>query len=692
VLINSPHPAAEVWDRLAREVQQQVLDKELDLWVVDASAVARGAGIGGRINTVMQACFFAISGVLPLEEAMPRLTDAVRSSYGKRGSVVVERNLAAIAAATDQLEQVPVPADLTATHGRRPVVPEEVPEFVERVTARMLAGQGDLLPVSALPVDGSFPTGTAAFEKRTIAAEIPIWEPDLCIDCGKCTIVCPHAAIRMGVYDPAENAEGEGAAELPAKGYRNRERPGLSLTIQVAPDDCTGCGVCVAQCPAFDRSEVRRKAINMKPIGEHLEVERARWEAFTSLTPADTATWNPGTVKTSQMRQPLMEFSGACSGCGETPYLKLVTQLFGDRLLIANATGCSSIYGGNLPTTPYTVNSEGRGPAWSNSLFEDNAEFGLGMRLAFERQQTTALSLMAELEAFLGLDLVGRVAGGYTAGDDAGIRRQRENVAELVARLTPIAGEDPRAAALIDLSSALVRRTFWIIGGDGWAYDIGYGGLDHVLASGRDVNVLVMDTEVYSNTGGQQSKATPRGAVAKFAAAGKGLHKKDLGLDAMAYGDVYVAQVALGANETQTVKALAEAEAHTGPSLVIAYSTCIAHGFDMSESMNHQKLAVTSGHWPLYRYRPTATDTEPFQLDSKAPSIPYADFARKEARFGMLFRTDPHRAKELLERSEADIAERWRYYEQLAGMSRAAPPPDPAGRRAKLAQEGESDE
>ncbi len=690
VLINCPHAADEVWDQLPFEVQRQVLAKDLELWVVDASAVARSAGIGGRINTVMQACFFAISGVLPLEEALPRLTDAVRKSYGKRGSVVVERNLAAIAAATDNLHQVPTPDRATADHHLRPPVPADAPEFVERVTARMLAGEGDLLPVSALPVDGSFPTGTAAYEKRTIAAKIPIWDPSLCIDCGKCTIVCPHAAIRMGVYDPDENPA---AADLPAKGYRNRERPGLALTIQVAPDDCTGCGVCVNQCPAFDKSEVRHKAINMRPIHDHLEVERERFDAFLALTPVDTATWSPDTVKTSQLRQPLMEFSGACSGCGETPYLKLITQLFGDRLLVANATGCSSIYGGNLPTTPYTVDSAGRGPAWSNSLFEDNAEFGLGMRLAYERQQITALTLLAQLEPELGLALVGRVAGGYTAGDDAGIREQRAVVAELVARLEQLAPDDPRAAALIDLSSALVRRTFWIVGGDGWAYDIGYGGLDHVLASGRNVNVLVMDTEVYSNTGGQQSKATPRGAVAKFAAAGKGLHKKDLGLEAMSYGDVYVAQIALGANEIQTVKALTEAEAHPGPSLVIAYSTCIAHGFDMADSMSHQKLAVNSGHWPLYRYKPTeATDAAPFQLDSKAPSIPFADFARKEARFSMLFRTDPARAKELLASSEADIAERWKYYEQLAGIQRSAPQRDPGEVADRRLAEGEADE
>ncbi len=690
VLINSPYPADEVWDQLPFEVQRQVLAKELELWVVDASRVARAAGIGGRINTVMQACFFAISGVLPLEEAMPRLTEAVRKSYGKRGSIVVERNLAAIASATDNLHPVPTPDRATADHHLRPPVPAGAPEFVERVTARMLAGEGDLLPVSALPVDGSFPTGTAAYEKRTIATKIPIWDPSLCIDCGKCAIVCPHAAIRMSVYDPDENPD---AADLPAKGYRNRERPGLALTIQVAPDDCTGCGVCVNQCPAFDKSEVRHKAINMRPIGAHLEVERERFDTFLALTPADTATWAPDTVKTSQLRQPLMEFSGACSGCGETPYLKLITQLFGDRLLVANATGCSSIYGGNLPTTPYTVNAQGRGPAWSNSLFEDNAEFGLGMRLAYERQQTTALTLLAQLEPELGMELTGRVAGGYTAGDDAGIRAQRAVVAELVERLRALAPDDPRAAALIDLSSALVRRTFWIVGGDGWAYDIGYGGLDHVLASGHDVNVLVMDTEVYSNTGGQASKATPRGAVAKFAAAGKGLHKKDLGLEAMAYGDVYVAQIALGASEVQTVKALTEAEAHPGPSLVIAYSTCIAHGFDMAESMNHQKLAVNSGHWPLYRYRPTeATDAAPFHLDSKAPSIPFADFAQKEARFSMLFRTDPARAKELLASSEADIAERWKYYEQLAGIQRSAPQRDPGEVADRRLGEGEADE
>ena len=652
--------------------------------------MARRAGIGGRINTVMQACFFAISGVLPLEEALPRLTEAVRTSYGKRGAVVVDRNLAAIDAATAELHQVPVPEVATSTLHRRPAVPEHVPEFVARVTGRMIAGEGDLLPVSALPVDGAFPTGTAAYEKRTIATKIPIWEPDLCIDCGKCTIVCPHAAIRMSVFDPAENPD---HADLPSKGYRNREKPGLELTIQVAPDDCTGCGVCVGQCPAFDKSEVRRKAINMRPIEEHLEVERTRWDAFLEITPADQALWSPDTVKTSQMRQPLMEFSGACSGCGETP----VPEAHHPALRRPAA---------GRQRHRLLVDLR-RQPA-DDALHRQRRRPGPGVvQLAVRGQRGVrpghAHGLRAPADPRP--DPAGRArapAGPGPRGPDRRRlhRRGRPRGSGRSGRTSPswstgcpaIADEEPRAAALIDLSTALVRRTFWIIGGDGWAYDIGYGGLDHVLASGRDVNILVMDTEVYSNTGGQQSKATPRGAVAKFAAAGKGLHKKDLGLEAMAYGDVYVAQIALGANEIQTVKALVEAEAHHGPSLVIAYSTCIAHGFDMADSMGHQKLAVNSGHWPLYRYRPAAADGAPFQLDSKAPSIPFGDFAQKEARFAMLFRSDPARAKELMARSEEDIAERWRYYEQLAGVQRAAPLPDPNGPRARRIDEGESDE
>ena len=674
VLLNTPYGPDEVWDRLPVEAQEQVLAKRLRLHCVNASAVARRVGMAGRINTVMQTCFFDLAGVLPRDEALERLKDAVRTTYGKRGNVVVQRNIDAIEAASAALHEVVVPAEATSTVHRRPPVPVDAPDFVQRVTARMIAGEGDLLPVSALPVDGTFPTGTAQYEKRTIAEEIPVWDADLCIDCGKCTIVCPHAAIRMKVYDPTELAGGPD--DFKTKGFKNRAVPGLQLSIQVAPDDCTGCGVCVSVCPAFDKSEVKRKSINMKPIADHLEDERRWFDNFLEIKAADPSSWAPENVKNSQLREPLFEYSGACSGCGETPYIKLLTQLFGDRLLVANATGCSSIYGGNLPTTPFTVNAEGRGPAWSNSLFEDNAEFGLGMRLGYEGQQRTAVATLAALRSEVGEDLTTEILQNLEAGDDLGIAAQRERVAELTERLAAIDSVDARR--LLDLTTALVRRSVWIIGGDGWAYDIGSGGLDHVLGSGRNVNVLVLDTEVYSNTGGQQSKATPRAAVAKFAASGKGVVKKDLGMEAMAFGDVYIAQIALGANEVQTVRALNEAEAWPGPSLVIAYSTCIAHGIEMAESMGQQKLAVTSGHWPLFRYRPGAgEETHPFSLDSKTPSVPYEDFMRSEARFAMLFRSNPRRARDLAERAQHDVDARWHYYEQLAGVERSAPAPDP---------------
>jgi len=667
VLLNSPYGPDEVWAHLPAEVQQVIIDKRLSLHTIDATGVTRDAGLGGRINTVMQTCFFALSDVLPLDEAIAHLKAAIAKTYGKRGEVVVERNVAAVDNALAHLHPVKVPELVTTTRTRRPTVPADAGDFVQKVTARILAGQGDLLPVSALPPDGTFPTGTSRVEKRTIALEIPIWEPDLCIDCGKCAIVCPHAAIRMKVYDPADRP-----GDLKTKSFRSREVPGLSLTVQVAPDDCTGCGVCVVACPAHDKSEVKRKSINLRPIAEHIDEERLAWEAFLALPSADPTQWDPGTVKTSQLREPLFEFSGACAGCGETPYLKLLTQLFGDRLLVANATGCSSIYGGNLPTTPYCTDDEGRGPAWSNSLFEDNAEFGLGIRLGLESQRRTALLLLQELAPSVGEELAVAITAGVEDGTDEGLRAQRARVGDLCRRLA--AAGTPAARRLLDLAGTLTRKTVWIVGGDGWAYDIGAGGLDHVLGSGRDVNILVMDTEVYSNTGGQASKATPRGAVAKFAASGKGSSKKDLGMEAVTYGDVYVAQIALGANDLQTVKALIEAEAWPGVSLVIAYSTCIAHGFEMSQSMVHMKSAVQSGHWPLYRYKPGGGElTQPFQLDSHEPSVPYAEFAGSEARFGMLARSNPARAKELLDLAQSDATSRWKYYEQLAGIERAAP-------------------
>ncbi len=671
VLINSPYGPDDVWHRLTAEVQQQIIDRQLQLYTINAATVARDAGLAGRINTVMQACFFGLAGVLPTEDARRELKSAIKKSYGARGDVVVERNVAAVDKSLENLHRVTIPATVTATDLRRPAVSGDAPDFVQKVTAMMLAGDGDLLPVSALPPDGAFPTGTSKFEKRTIADQIPIWEADLCIDCGKCAIVCPHAAIRMKVYTPADQAEG-----LKSKDFRSREVPGMKLTVQVAPDDCTGCGVCVQAGPAHDKSQVKRKSINMQPIGEHLDAERIAWDAFLATPSADPAQWDPASVKTSQLREPLFEFSGACSGCGETPYLKLLTQLFGDHMLVANATGCSSIFGGNLPTTPYAKNAEGRGPAWANSLFEDNAEFGLGIRLGFEAQRRTALVMVEllrpQLNAALGADALDAIVAGHDDDGELGIRAQRERVSALKSALVALGGADARR--LLDLADTLVRKSVWIVGGDGWAYDIGAGGLDHVLGSGRNVNILVLDTEVYSNTGGQASKATPRGAVAKFAAGGKGGMKKDLGLEAMSFGDVYVAKIAMGSSDVQTVKALLEADAWPGVSLVIAYSTCIAHGFDMKHTMTQQKLAVQSGHWPLYRYRPSGdSDTKPFQLDSADPSVPYSDFAASESRFAMLARSNPERSQELIGLAQQDVDNRWHYYRQLADVQRTSP-------------------
>ena len=670
VLLNAPHPPEEVWDHLPVEVQATIVERNLRLWVIDAYAVAREARLGTRINTVMQPCFFALAGILPRDRALAAIKDAVIRSYGKRGPEVVARNLAAIDASLDALHEVAVPATVTATRRRRPVLTEPAPEFVERVTARIMAGEGDLLPVSALPADGTFPTGTARYERRRIAQEIPIWDPDICIDCGKCAIVCPHAAIQMKVFDPAAL---EGAPEhFLSKEFKSRELPGHRLTVQVSPDDCTGCSVCVEACPVTSKTTVGHKAINMCPIAEHEDVERERDDFFRTIPYPDRDALRKDTVKGAMTLQPLFEYSGACAGCGETPYLKLLTQLFGDRLVIANATGCSSIYGGNLPTTPWGTTADGRGPVWSNSLFEDNAEFGLGMRLGLDQRRESAQVLLAALADQIGDPQLVEGLLAPAPDDETSRAEQRERLERLRARLAEL--DTPEAAALDAVADALLARSVWIVGGDGWAYDIGYGGLDHVLASGENVNVLVLDTEVYSNTGGQASKATGRGAVAKFAAAGKAGPKKDLGALAMQYGNVYVAQIALGANEVQTVRTLLEAEAWEGPSLVVAYSTCIAHGVDMKDSMHRMDAAVRSGYWPLYRFRPTDDpDARPFTLDAKPPSMPVREFMAAEARFAMLQRTQPERAAELAALAQADVDERWRYYTQLAGVERTRP-------------------
>jgi len=670
-LLNSPYGPDEVWEHLPSEVQQQIVDKGIELWVIDAFAVAGEVGMGNRINTVMQPCFFKLSGVLPEEEAIAAIKKFVEKTYGKRGEKVVQRNYAAIDLSLERLHKVetgPAPASVEIAA----IVADEAPEFVKNVTARIMAGEGDLLPVSAFPVDGSFATATTKWEKRAIAQEIPIWDEAICIDCGKCAMVCPHAAIRMKVYPEAEL--GQLSGDFKSKDFRSRDLENHKITIQVAPDDCTGCGVCVDVCPAKSKTEVKRKAINMESFMATAEAERARWDEFLSIPELDRSALPRDTIKGSQVLEPLFEFSGACSGCGETPYVKLVSQLFGDRMIVANATGCSSIYGGNLPTTPWATNAAGQGPAWNNSLFEDNAEFGLGMRLALDVQTANAKALLRKLAPTVGEELVSAILDNEQ-DSEASIEQQRKDVDQLRAILEGVSGESKADAdSLLSLSGDLIRTGVWIMGGDGWAYDIGFGGVDAALACGRDVNILVLDTQVYSNTGGQASKATPRGAVAKFAAAGKSSGRKDLGAIARAYGNVYVAQIALGASDTQTNKAMLEAEAWPGPSIIIAYSTCIAHGIDMSTSMTHQKDAVKSGFWPLYRYVPSeAADGQPFKLDSKKPTMPIKEFVESETRFAILARTQPERAAELAALSQADADERWRYYSQLADVQRSIP-------------------
>ena len=665
-LLNSPYGPDEVWNYLPRPVQEQIIAKNLRFYVIDAYSVAKNTGMGVRINTIMQTCFFAISGILPRDEAIAQIKYAIRKTYGKRGEAVVQKNFAAVDAALAHLYQVKVPTQVTSTVGLPPVVPSEAPEFVQKVTAKIIAGKGDLLPVSALPADGTFPSGTTQWEKRNIAQEVPVWEPDICIQCGKCVLVCPHAVIRAKVYD--ESALAGAPPTFKATAARWKEFPALKYTLQVSVEDCTGCALCVEACPAKDKTQVGRKAINMAPQLPLREQERVNWNFFLGLPEVprtDSLRFN--NVKNIQLLRPLFEFSGACAGCGETPYLKLLSQLFGDRVFIANATGCSSIYGGNLPTTPWTFNREGRGPAWSNSLFEDNAEFGLGMRLTLDKQGQYARELVERLRDTIGADLADALLTANQS-DEAGIVAQRQRVAELKARLK--GANEPAARALLALADMLVNRSVWIVGGDGWAYDIGYGGLDHVLATGRNVKVLVLDTEVYSNTGGQASKATPLGAVAKFAAGGKPIAKKDLGMMMMNYGNVYVASVAMGANDAHTVRAFLEAEAYNGPSLIIAYSHCINHGIDMTKGMQQQRLAVESGYWPLYRYNPAlkAEGKNPLQLDSKAPSIPLRDYAYNETRYRMLEQSDPETAARLLAEAQEAVNERWRRYEQLAKM------------------------
>ncbi len=664
-LLNSPHGPEEVWDHLPREVQEQIIQKKLKFYTIDAVSVAEQAGMGRRINTVMQTCFFAISGVLPRDEAIAKIKESIKKTYGKRGEAVVQKNYAAVDAALEHLHEVQVPQQVSSSTTRKAPVPANAPDFVRNLTGKIIAGYGDELPVSALPVDGTFPTGTTKYEKRNIALDIPIWDADVCIQCGKCSLVCPHGVIRGKVYEP------EMLKQAPDgfKSAKNRDpnRKDMMFTLQISPDDCTGCTLCVEVCPAKNKQQAGLKAINMEGKEPHIERERESWDFFKELPVIDRSDLNQSRVKDVQLLETLFEFSGACAGCGETPYVKLLSQLFGDRALIANATGCSSIYGGNLPTTPWTTDDNGRGPAWSNSLFEDNAEFGFGMRLTLDKQIEYACELLQQLSGTVGDNLVEEIIHAEQKTEED-LLRQRGRVQLLKEKLE--GNTDQKARNLYSLADTLVKKSVWILGGDGWAYDIGYGGLDHVLASGRDVNVLVLDTEVYSNTGGQQSKATPRAAVAKFAAGGKPSAKKDLAMLAMTYGNIYVARVAMGSNDVHTIKAFNEAESYPGPSLILAYSHCIAHGYDLALGMNQQKLAVQSGYWPLMRYNPLRANEgkNPLQLDSKPPKIPLKDFVYNETRYRMLAHSKPDDARELLKKAQEDVDSRWKLYQHLASM------------------------
>ena len=664
-LLNAPYPTGEVWDRLPREVQQQIIDKKLRFHAINAYEVAKSTGMGGRINTIMQTCFFYLSGILPQKEAIAAIKQSIQDTYGRKGEDVVKQNFAAVDQAVANLHEIQVPAKATSKTEKPPVVPRQAPDFVQKVTATIMAGRGDDLPVSAMPADGTWPTATTQWEKRNIALEVPLWDPAVCIQCGKCSITCPHASIRTKAYPPEVLAKApDGFRSADAKG---KEFEGLKWTVQVAPEDCTGCGMCVEVCPAKNKTEPSHKAINMTFQPPVRQAERINYEFFLTIPDIDRSKLKTNTVKGSQLCRPLFEYSGACAGCGETPYVKLLTQLFGDRAVMGNATGCSSIYGGNLPTTPYCVNADGRGPAWNNSLFEDAAEFSYGFRLTLDKQNEFARELVAELRSEIG----GELAEGLLSADqssEAGIAAQRQRVEQLRKKLAGL--KTPRATQLASLADGLVRKSVWAVGGDGWAYDIGYGGLDHVLASGRNINVLVLDTQVYSNTGGQCSKATPRAAVAKFAAAGKNVPKKDLGFIAISYGTIYVAQVAMGASDAQTVRAFVEAESYDGPSLIIAYSHCINHGINMRTGFEQQKAAVACGAWPLYRYDPRLAEqgTNPLQLDCKEPTIPFSQYAYSEIRYKMLTKSDPAGAKRLIDLAQKDTTTRWHLYQQMAAM------------------------
>ena len=664
-LLNAPYGPDEVWDNIPVEVQQQIIDKKLKFFVIDAISLAKELGLGARINMIMQTAFFYISDILPKDEAIEKIKEAIVKTYGHKGEKIVNMNFRAVEGTIKNLHEVRYPEKATGKIKMPPTVPPEAPEFVQKVTGKIIAGKGDSIPVSDMPDDGTFPLGTTKYEKRNIAVEIPVWDDKACIQCGICSIVCPHAAIRMKIYDP-EHLKGAPetfkSTEAMTKKYK-----GMKYTLQVAPEDCTGCELCVHACPAYAKDEqgqkTDRKAIYMQPQIPLREQEAKNFEFFLNIPDTEITLFNPATTKGSQLISPMFEFSGACAGCGETPYVKLVTQLFGDRALIGNATGCSSIYGGNLPTTPYTTRADGLGPAWSNSLFEDNAEFAFGMRLAVDNIRELALELLRQLapdeyDEIKDADQTTQVA----------IEQQRGRIKKLREKLA--SNDDPRAKKLSEIADYLVKKSVWAFGGDGWAYDIGYGGLDHVMASGRDVNILVLDTEVYSNTGGQMSKASPRGAVAKFAAAGRPLPKKDLGLMLMPYGNVYVAQIAMGASHNQAVKAIVEAEQYDGPSIIIAFAHCIAHGVNMIQGLHEQKLAVDSGHWILYRFNPDLIKEgkNPLQLDSKAPSIDYADYAYNEVRFRTLKTSKPERAKMLLEEAQRDAYKRYNYYKQLAAI------------------------